>query len=325
MNNEDVLTLLRRYPVKNPKVTFLRHNENRTYRVDDEVGNRFLLRVHEPFREGMRGLQHSAKGLFEELTMLEALQNQGTVLAQKPLRNNAGELITTIEENDKQNHCSLLTWLEGRDVLNEDLDKPELAKTLGHELANLHAFFRTYPHSGMAHRPSQGLTHNLDLVSSIQVGHRLGLFTDDTVETVDQTIRLINSRLEAIKDDPTYWGLIHGDLVQGNILLSPEGKLSFIDYGFWGSGFYLTDVAMGALLLPFELRDMFVQSYLGQSHVTEEILLHIEGLMICAIIGFYTFQMDNENVHAGMKEKLPRQCRELFVPFLQGERIFYHI
>lgn len=36
----------------------------------------------------------------------------------------------------------------------------------------------------------------------------------------------------------------------GNIIMTPEGEFSFIDFGFFGHGYYYTDVAMGAMMIP---------------------------------------------------------------------------
>ncbi|WP_179086808.1 hypothetical protein [Paenibacillus odorifer] len=68
-----------------------------TYRVNDRTGKSYLLRIHEPFIEDMKGLQHTYSGILGELQMLEKLGSWSTNEIQTPVRNNEGELITIIE------------------------------------------------------------------------------------------------------------------------------------------------------------------------------------------------------------------------------------
>ncbi len=55
MTNDDLHAILSSYGIDQPVLTFLRHNENRTYRVDDAIGNSYLLRIHQPVKETMTG------------------------------------------------------------------------------------------------------------------------------------------------------------------------------------------------------------------------------------------------------------------------------
>ena len=59
MTQEKLLNLLNRYDIQQQEVIFLRHNENRTYRVNDITGKSYLLRIHDPLIDGMKGLQHT--------------------------------------------------------------------------------------------------------------------------------------------------------------------------------------------------------------------------------------------------------------------------
>lgn len=74
MTEEYLFLILKSYGIEQPVITFIRHNENRTYKVDDEAtGNAFLMRIHQPFKQSMAGPQHTYDGLLSELEMLEAL------------------------------------------------------------------------------------------------------------------------------------------------------------------------------------------------------------------------------------------------------------
>ncbi|MEN1985618.1 phosphotransferase [Paenibacillus hubeiensis] len=160
MTHEQLMHLLHAYEMDRPEPTFLRHNENRTYRVQDSDGKRYLLRIHEPFVQEMKGLQHTEAGILAELDMLEQWGQWSRDEVQVPVRNKNGELVTTFETDGQKMNASLLTWMEGRDLSQEDVQDADIAKKLGKHMAELHAFFRQYNPSGMEARPSQGKAYN---------------------------------------------------------------------------------------------------------------------------------------------------------------------
>ncbi|MCR8842380.1 aminoglycoside phosphotransferase family protein [Paenibacillus sp. SC116] len=325
MTNEILYDIVNCYDIDQPAITFLRHNENRTYRVDDALGKSYLLRIHQPVKESMVGLQHTYAGLLGELEMLDALASQSRLIVQSPLRNREDEFITVVEYEGQRLNCSVLTWLDGRDLQKEDVANRERVKQLGAQLAELHSFFLKYPHEGLENRPSQGIAYNLGMIETIKEGLKLELFTSSDLSIIEDTIVFINAHLEKVGHTSDTWGLIHGDLGLGNIIVTTEGKLSFIDFGFFGPGYYRTDVAMGAQLIPAEHRDTFLESYYGHTNLNFDELILLEGYMLISIIGFYAFMIGNESVHEWMRENMPQLCADHCLPYMKGERIFYKV
>lgn len=324
MTIDKLMDLLGRYDIQQPEVIFLRHNENRTYRIRDAAGGSYLLRIHDPLKDEMKGLQHTYEGILGELQMLEKLGRWSTYEVQTPLRNKDGELITIFEYEGKLLNCSVLNWLDGRDMNMDDVNNEELINKLGSKLAELHSFFRQYEHSGMEFRPTQGRAYNERMIRVIHSGVQKNLFTSSDANIIEQTLQLINSRLDYSGGEAGP-DLIHGDLSMCNTIITPEGEVRFIDFGFYGTGYALLDVAMGAMMLPSDKRDTFLKSYYREYESTENDLLQLEGFMLVAIIGYYVFQMGNEDVHGWMREKMPKLCAKYCSPFLNGERIFYKI
>jgi Ser/Thr protein kinase RdoA (MazF antagonist) len=325
MTNEDLERLAQRFGIKGASFDFLRHNENETYKVNAGDGRKFVLRIHQPFQEEMSGKQHTYEGLLGELHMLEELSRNCSLSVQTPIRDTEGNLITVVEHNGRQLNCSMLSWLEGRDLNITDVSHPELVRRLGSQIGELHTFFRGYYHKTLENRPSQGMAYNQWLAETVRKGLCLGLFTASDVDIVDETLREINELLAASAEAPSgMLRLVHGDLGLGNVIISPEGIMSFIDFGFFGQGYELLDVAMGAMMVPPEHRDVLLDGYyevIGRSISPEDRVL-LEGFALVAIIGYYAFQMPNETVHDWMRERMPRLCAEYCKPFLQGERIF---
>ncbi|WP_054957505.1 phosphotransferase enzyme family protein [Paenibacillus dakarensis] len=326
MMDQTLITILNSYGIEQPVITFLRHNENRTYRVEDSVkGQVFLLRIHQPLKPSMSGLQHTYDGMLGELEMLEKLAEAGILRAQKPLRNRGGDLITVIEQDGEELNCSVMTWLEGRDLQKKDLSDPVVASRLGAQIAKLHAFLRQYRLANPDQRPSQGIEYNNQLVAAIRQGLELGLFTSEDVQVIEDSIQRINARLEEQENKAEAWGLVHGDLNLGNVILMDDGAMSIIDFGFFGPGYYLIDVAMGAMMVPAEQREVFLEGYYGEAGMPEKDIVLLEGFMLTAIIGYYAFQMGNESVHPWMRERMPMLCEKHCLPFLAGERIWLNV
>ncbi|ANS77318.1 aminoglycoside phosphotransferase [Paenibacillus yonginensis] len=310
----DVLHVIARsYGIQQPVITYIRHSENRTYRVDGADGGSYLLRIHQPVKDSMAGPQHTFEGLLVELDMLEQLAKGSSLLVQAPLRQTDGELIFVLKQGGETLNCSMLTWLEGRDIQREDTAAPEMAQKLGTQVAKLHAFFKGYKYAGLKYRPSQDLSYNERLVQTIKRGAPVGLFANGDVLILEETIQLVNSRLRWLEITEDTWGLIHGDLGMGNTLINDEGETSFIDFGFFGPGYYF----------PSSHRNVFLDSYYEYFGMEPYDLQLVEGLMLIAIIGFYAFELENEAYQDWMRERMHKLCRDLCRPYLAGERIFY--
>ncbi|MBZ9686775.1 hypothetical protein G9F72_010605 [Clostridium estertheticum] len=58
------------YPISEPEIQFIRHNENITFKVIDRIYNKhYLLRIHKPSIEGLFGLQHTLEGIKSEIKL----------------------------------------------------------------------------------------------------------------------------------------------------------------------------------------------------------------------------------------------------------------
>jgi len=193
---------------------------------------------------------------------------------------------------------------------------------LGVQLEGLHRFFRSC--SNVLHeRPQYGIERNERMLRQISKGIGKGLFGPNEYFVVEETVRLINLRLQG--QMPEARGIIHADLNKGNVIVTGSGSLSFIDYGLFGYGYFLLDAAMGALMASSENRWRFLEGYFGSRSVSEETIYLLEGFMLEAILGYYFFHMENEAVHPWIRERMPRLCEKHCRPFLAGKRIFDRI
>ncbi|NMO96657.1 phosphotransferase enzyme family protein [Paenibacillus lemnae] len=299
---QEIQEVLLQYGISDPVITFIRHSENRTYRIE-QGGQRYLFRIHQPVEASMKGLQHEPEGLLHELRMLNHLSGQAGQSVQKPIRTREGEWISYISIDNREIPCSLLTWLEGRAVRGKDLKDPALASLLGRQVAGLHQIYRQYAGFPRSERPNQGRSNHLEVARKIRLGESKGLFTHEDLETVDEAVHFINSAIETRfpgEDSPER---VHGDIGTSNILLREDGTLSIIDYGFFGSGYELLDIGMGALCVPGDFRGHYLEGYYGGDFPEKDGRL-LEGFMLTAVLGYYAFQIHHEQAYDWMKERM---------------------
>lgn len=326
MTDDFLMEILSKYEIYHFNITFLRHSENRTYKVSDSTqGKEYLLRIHQPVTVNMSGLQHTYKGLLSELELLEEIALQTDLITQRPIRNRDNDLITKIEHGEEIIYCSLLTWIKGEVLQKEHVSDEKLVAHLGAKTAELHRFFRSYGKMDGNSRPSHGIDRHNHMLGQIQRGVELGLILPSDFRVIQETIQFINSRLEGRVRSKDDWGIIHGDINKSNIIVSDKGEISFIDFGLSGFGYYLLDVSMGALMVQSEQRDCYLEGYYNNDRMSENELVIIEGFMLVAILGYYAFHMENEAVHSWIRERAPLLCAKHCRPFLSGKSIFYNL
>jgi Ser/Thr protein kinase RdoA (MazF antagonist) len=315
--------VLSEYGIDHPEITFLRHNENRTYKVTDKSDrNTYLFRLHWPITENFLGLQHTEEGLHYELQLLQEIANNTDLTVQYPIQNRNGDFVKKIPNGNSEILCSVVKWIGGRNLQKEDLSDPQSVYRLGVHTAKLHQFLRTINHVPLNARPHYGHLWIRRLSDQISLGIGKGLFSQSNFSLVDQVLNIMQSRLADL-DDSGAWGLIHADLNMGNILVTAEEGYAFIDFSLFGYGYYLFDVAMGALNSTVDTRDRFFEGYFGDSEVAEDILTTVEGFMLLSVLGYYAFHMENEQIHPWIKERMPLFCKKNCQPFIDGERIFH--
>ena len=95
MRNEQSQEILNEYDIREAEIAFIRHNENRTYKVKGHDGSTYL--AHSSTGQRRHGRSDTYEGLMGESQMLEHLSTRNHLLVQRPVRNREGELITIIE------------------------------------------------------------------------------------------------------------------------------------------------------------------------------------------------------------------------------------
>jgi Ser/Thr protein kinase RdoA (MazF antagonist) len=216
-------------------VQLINLSENATYRVDDPAtGSKWALRVH---REGY----HSRPAIASELLWQIALKQSGAAITPTPIPGRDGELIQSVahEGLPRPRNVVLFAWEAGKEPAATDEAGFE---TLGETAARMHAQVRTWA------RPPWFERHTWDFETSLGGRPHWGRWrdgmgmTEESLEAMGETVRLIERRLERFGKSPDRFNLIHGDMRLANLLM--DGRtIKVIDFDDCGFSWFLYDCA----------------------------------------------------------------------------------
>ncbi|WP_405154933.1 phosphotransferase enzyme family protein [Paenibacillus sp. FSL K6-0108] len=325
--------IISHYSIVKPSVSFIRHNENLTYQVVDEsTGQKYLLRIHKAAFASMTGIQHTRPALEAEMNLLHELRATSPLRVQTPVRNTSEEWVSVLlDETGEEICCTVLEWIEGRDIKQgERLTTAEIHDS-GVQLQILHQYGRRpegppKPQAQEGVRPAYGsIKENLVMLEQLEEGVRRGIFTPEDFDLIRETFKNINGQLETYPRTAETWGVIHGDITRGNLLVTDQG-ISMIDFCLYGYGYYLFDAGGAALIFNREERDVFLSGYTEHTGpLTKRDIRLMEGFMLIFTFGYFAFQMENESRYEWMRERMPLICSKFCKPYLQNESIFYEL
>jgi Ser/Thr protein kinase RdoA (MazF antagonist) len=210
-------------------------SENATYRVDEPAtGSKWALRVH---REGY----HSRTAIASEPQWQTALKASGAAMTPTPIRGKDGEFIQTVahEGLPRPRNVALFAWEEGQEPAATDAAGFE---TLGEIAARMHAHVRAWQ------RPPWFERHTWDFETSLGERPHWGRWqggmgiTGEALETIGETVRLVERRLGRFGKTPDRFNLIHGDMRLANLLMD-RGTIKVIDFDDCGFSWFLYDCA----------------------------------------------------------------------------------
>ena len=128
------------YDIAGCALTFIRHSDSVTFKVEGPGLGAYLLRIHVPVTSAMGTHGADSSVVNSELLWLEALSQDTDLVLQRPVRNRAGALVTQVptENAAPPVNCTLLHWVDGQPY-HRDLESEQTAHQIGEILAKLHA------------------------------------------------------------------------------------------------------------------------------------------------------------------------------------------
>lgn len=264
---------LRNWTALPERPVLLKYGENAIFRV--ELDGRFaVLRLH---REGY----HDPRALLSELEWMRAL-GEGGVRVPQPVPGLDGGLLYEIAcgRDSAPQHVDVVSWVDGnplgtngRLLAHAGERLVTLFNAVGRLAAQVHSVSDLWTPPADFRRPDWGVN---GLLGESPVWGRFwdsGWLTAaqaDRMRSIRQAVRAKLVSLEANLDT----GLIHGDLVRENVMVSGE-TVSFIDFDDGGFGFRLYDLAVMIASYRTEpsldrITDAIVQGYRGLRPLSDE-------------------------------------------------------
>lgn len=231
------LRALADYPVEEPRLTFIAHGENTTFRVDSPDG-RFLMRVHRPNRHGP-GVD-STVAVGSELNWLAALQADTDLHVPTPIRAHSGQW-TTVADGLV---CSVLGWQPGR----IQAANPRLVhfRRVGDVLARLHDHASAWtPPAGFLRMRWDWETFfgNTMEYGGVSAAGCWDLVPAAVRKQFDEVARRMRTVMTGLGSESDAFGVIHADLHLENALFD-GAAVRLIDFDDSGFGYWLYDIAV---------------------------------------------------------------------------------
>jgi Ser/Thr protein kinase RdoA (MazF antagonist) len=232
------------YPLHEPRLRFIAHGENTTFRVDTPDGGRFLLRVHRPRRHG-RAID-SAAAIRSELRWLVALRADAGVSAPEPVPSDDGDLISTasVAGVDEPRICSLLRWMDGS--IRTASQRPSDLRRLGTLMARIHDHAdRWTPPPGFVRIRWDWETFFGDTMEygGVTAAACWELLPANVRSVFDRVAGRMADVMAAIGEGPGAFGLVHADLHLDNALFTRD-DIRPIDFDDCGLGHRVYELAV---------------------------------------------------------------------------------
>lgn len=327
--NYDIMAkeLLSQYPISEPEIQFIRHNENITFKITDKVSSRdYLLRIHKPSIEGFFGLQHTLEGIESEIKILQELKQKNLLHAQIPIANNQGECITEYKLKNLNHPCyaTVLEWIEGSTLTLKEDNIKEIAFALGENLALFHKSLKDFKPSKDFKRPIYDIDRVDSAIDELKYCVEVNLFSIEHYEIIKKVLTIVKKQINELSLRENAFGIIHADMQLGNIVINNDNPC-IIDLGFCGFGYYVFDLGSAATIFPANLRETFLRGYSTKSSFTFDDLKYIEGQIFMDIfISYVLFMRDNQR-NSWIKTNALKICDTLCKDFLEGKEVFYSI
>lgn len=239
------------------EVTLLNVSENGTFRLDDPVQGRSVLRVH---RTGY----HSREAIRSELDWVTALRRDGLVRTPAFLPSTAGEdVVCSRLPNGDERYVVRFEWVDGveptEDRLAQDFEE------LGAITARLHEHARSWK------RPDTFTRFVWDFDTSLGANGHWGRWQDglgvgpQEIEVLGRCAELLQARLTAYGTGPDRFGLVHADMRLANLLVKGD-DVTVIDFDDCGLSWFMYDLGSSLSFIehePYvpELVDSWVRGY----------------------------------------------------------------
>ena len=323
---------LEHYNIKNPEPSFIRHNENLTYKLTDGA-DAYLLRIHKPVKGFSLGIYQRnsdpVKSLQSEMLLIDYARNHMKKAMQKPVRNRFGEFVSCLSGGTP---VTLLKWIEGTTIGEIDITE-EIGEAIGAMAAELHHCFHELQIDPENHSFSSRLNCEINryaydqklldrVIEELNRGVRSGQLKEKRVNTMKEALGVIRGRMDELEKIPGMSGIVHADLSPSNLILSDQ-QIVPIDFSLSGYGFYYMDLGM----LLSQWKDHSIRRSIKRGYekiIKKEVPLeYIEPFFALGVLLFIACQRDKIYREDWFEAALERWEKGIFCPLINDDHFVF--
>ena len=311
------------YGIRDDALTFIRHSDNVTYKVEASGSGTYLLRIHSPVTRAMGSHGTDAHMINSELEWLEALNRDTDLVLQKPVRNQAGEMVTQISTKNVPSpiHCTFLCWVDGHPY-HRDLESELTAFQIGEMLAKLHNHASQWEMPEGFKRPKRDIEYFAGVLRGIQPALKDGRVNLAHYAEFEQSTILLIEMLNSLEENRQTYGIMHADSHKGNMLYD-NGNIRLIDFSFCAFGNFMFDLGICFSDMEQNLHRSFLQGYQSLRVLPDDHQRLIEGFFVGSMVGTFSFWVANPNAQELLANKFPQIARNYAARFNQGEHFWF--
>lgn len=287
-----------KFSIQDKKIEFIRHNENLTLKIDEK----YLLRIHKPadsFQAISQYMDINVNKMREaELSFLAYLHKNG-MNVQIPAKSKEETFVVELTNGIC---ATMLQWIPGRIIEKEEVTT-DLCYEIGQMVAKIHKAAKGFNDENILQYDS-----NLCIKLKTCFSHeKHSLLLENACE-----------RIGGILQDRNEFITVHSDLSLSNMLITQSGLVP-IDFSLLGFAHPMMDIGcLFGCINGVENRAAIASGYRSLGYNIDFPMLDAYFALSVLLYIVIHLNLCNEK---SFRKNLDRWCRQIFQPFVRGERL----
>ena len=267
---------------------FIQHNAGVVFRLDDRAGQpQAMLKIHE--NAGDSG-NDTPEQIEAQLSCLAALAEESGIIVQSPMANRAGGTVSLVHFDgvDQPVACTVQRWINGEHAKQW---LPIHAHAIGTLLATIHNHSERWSTADNDQLGRCGASEVREAFATVCGTVEFGLIDAAQRTIIEATGERCVAVIEKAGETANVWGVIHGDLHQGNVFFV-DAKPAPIDFNLFRAH-YLYDLGVSLYHASFDdlpIRQALVEGYASTRPLSSSAQASLEAYTIMAATLNLAFQ-----------------------------------
>jgi len=227
------------YNFERPRAELIRHNENATFKIIDDIDEKtYVLRIHKPADGFSPDILHQGKDkkllVASEMNILSNLAAIQGISIQQPIPNRNGSFTTTLSDGS---YATVLSWVDGN-IVSEKESSENTFREIGRTIAVMHSFFAENEFYRFSY-DQQLLPY---IAENMCLSAKANAITNQQLQTALSAIEEMCRRFNKLDQTGLRKHIVHSDLSKSNIIHN-NGIITPIDFSLCGYSHFYLDIA----------------------------------------------------------------------------------